>query len=651
MSRAITIVLLFMVAVTFPLPVLGDSEIQVDGNLSINNGIIYLDKGTGGGSDSYIVFPDGTHQATATLAGPQGLKGDTGATGATGPKGDMGATGSQGIPGSMGPTGSTGPQGSEGPAGGVIKYSKIAVVAQSGGDYTNPVSAMTAVASWCGTPSVTNPCLLKIMPGQYYVGTNGLQMQSYVDIEGSGANVTFIDNAMTPPPSANNAELRFINVGGTQISINPASMQSRVTGSCTSGSSIRQINQNGTVTCQTDANSGGTVTSVNTGSGLTGGPITGSGTIAIATGAITATQLADTAVATAKLADAAVTSAKLADTSVSTAKLADGSVTTAKLNVNANVNMHDKDLSLRGDAFHGLGWYGAGKLFAGVDVNGPALYGGSGGVLGTNNGGQKIALAWDQNGNLTASNSLTITDTLWLYSTSHIYMQGGELYLRNDTNHGLGWYGIGKQFAGNSLDGPAVYGYSGGALGTTSGGQKVALAWNSSGGVTMTGNIMLPATTATTGVIKSGADTLIHTYGTDNFFAGVNAGNLTMTGSFNTANGYYALSTNTAGTDNTASGGLALLRNTTGSYNTASGRNALYSNTTGHDNTASGSWALHSNANGDDNTANGGYSLKSNTTGSYNTANGYYALYSNTTGYDNTAIGDHALALTQIIHK
>src|SRR3990167_4528421 len=46
----------------------------------------------------------------------------------------------------------------------------------------------------------------------------------------------------------------------------------------------------------------------------------------------------------------------------------------------------------------------------------------------------------------------------------------------------------------------------------------------------ITGNLRLPSTTATTGIIKSGAYTLIHTYGTNNFFAGVNAGNLTMTG-------------------------------------------------------------------------------------------------------------------------
>lgn len=103
-----------------------------------------------------------------------------------------------------------------------IKYGKVAVAAQSGGDYTDPVAAMAALATWCGIPSSTNPCLLKIMPGVYDIGNNSLQMQPYVDIEGSGENVTTISGTPTftsgwPPNvgvlmGANNAELRFLTV-------------------------------------------------------------------------------------------------------------------------------------------------------------------------------------------------------------------------------------------------------------------------------------------------------------------------------------------------------------------------------------------------------------------------------------------------------
>ena len=111
----------------------------------------------------------------------------------------------------------------------------------------------------------------------------------------------------------------------------------------------------------------GTVTSVATGTGLTGGPITSGGTISVATGGIDTAQLADDAVDATKLADTAVTagsytaaditvdaqgritaasngqvstseiasnavtSGKLAADAVTTAKIADDAVTAAKL--------------------------------------------------------------------------------------------------------------------------------------------------------------------------------------------------------------------------------------------------------------------------------------------------------------------------------
>src|SRR3989338_7269390 len=61
----------------------------------------------------------------------------------------------------------------------------------------------------------------------------------------------------------------------------------------------------------------------------------------------------------------------------------------------------------------------------------------------------------------------------------------------------------------------------------------------------ITGNMRLPSTTSTTGIIKSGPYTLIHSYGIGNFFAGINAGNLTMTGNSNTASGVSSLYSNT----------------------------------------------------------------------------------------------------------
>jgi len=75
----------------------------------------------------------------------------------------------------------------------------------------------------------------------------------------------------------------------------------------------------------------------------------------------------------------------------------------------------------------------------------------------------------------------TSTPTETLDVIGNVRLNNSDLFLRNgvDTNHGLGWYGASKQFALTSIDGPVLYGYSSGALGTTSGGQKVLLKWDS----------------------------------------------------------------------------------------------------------------------------------------------------------------------------
>jgi hypothetical protein len=70
-------------------------------------------------------------------------------------------------------------------------------------------------------------------------------------------------------------------------------LQVRVTGSCAVGSSIRIVNADGSVVCEVDNSGTGTVTSVSSGSGLTGGPITTTGTISIATGGVTSTHVAN----------------------------------------------------------------------------------------------------------------------------------------------------------------------------------------------------------------------------------------------------------------------------------------------------------------------------------------------------------------------
>jgi len=103
-----------------------------------------------------IKFPDGTIQTSAIL---QGIKGDTGATGATGPqgiKGDTGATGAtgpQGLTGASGPSGSSGgqgPQGIQGAAGTVSAYWGSFYSTQI---QTNPIINTVNAMTLNGTPA------------------------------------------------------------------------------------------------------------------------------------------------------------------------------------------------------------------------------------------------------------------------------------------------------------------------------------------------------------------------------------------------------------------------------------------------------------------------------------------------------------------
>ncbi|MBL8930905.1 MAG: tail fiber domain-containing protein [Kineosporiaceae bacterium] len=148
-------------------------------------------------------------------------------------------------------------------------------------------------------------------------------------------------------------------------------------------------------------------------------------------------------------------------------------------------NSRDVLLRGRGDFSTGLGWYGGGKPFEGATIDGPVLFGATGGALGTTARGQRRVLEWHRDDvacrvPLTAMAGMTLADT--------------ALRLRADQNHGLGWHGAGRPFAGLTLDGPALYGFGGGALGTTSGGQQVVITWTSQGSASVHGSLSVLGT-------------------------------------------------------------------------------------------------------------------------------------------------------------
>jgi hypothetical protein len=149
----------------------------------------------------------------------------------------------------------------------------------------------------------------------------------------------------------------------------------------------------------------------------------------------------------------------------------------------------------------------------------------------------------------------------------------------------------------------------------------------SAGSLTLNTSLSLPATTANAGIIYSGAGTLMQAWGTQNFFAGFNAGNLTMGGTANLGVGWQALFSDTSGGQNTGIGVAALEFDTSGAQNTAVGNGVMEFNSSGGQNTATGTQAL-----------------RNNTTGSDNTALGYEAGNNISTGSSNIDIGNQGLA-------
>ncbi|MBI3404740.1 MAG: tail fiber domain-containing protein [Acidobacteria bacterium] len=127
---------------------------------------------------------------------------------------------------------------------------------------------------------------------------------------------------------------------------------------------------------------------------------------------------------------------------------------------------------------------------------------------------------------------------------------------------------------------------------------------------------------ATDNAGSSGGVTIIRT----NTFLGTAAGNATLSGN-----------------TNTAYGDSPLTAITTGSDNSAFGRSALNANTTGGENSAFGSEALLNSQAGTKNSAFGRAALKGNTSGTNNVAVGWGAML-NTNGSNNVVVGSNALA-------
>jgi hypothetical protein len=125
-----------------------------------------------------------------------------------------------------------------------------------------------------------------------------------------GAAVALADSVSTT--SIVDGTIGAADIDSTQV-------QRRVTGQCATNEYMRGVDANGAVNCV--AGSLGTVTRINAGAGLTGGPITLQGTLSIADGGVTSLMIANGTVANVDLAPNAVNAGNIVDGSVGLADI------------------------------------------------------------------------------------------------------------------------------------------------------------------------------------------------------------------------------------------------------------------------------------------------------------------------------------------
>jgi len=194
----------------------------------------------------------------------------------------------------------------------------------------------------------------------------------------------------------------------------------------------------------------------------------------------------------------------------------------------------------------------------------------------------------------------------------------------------------GSQWTSAALQASDVPGGSGSYIQNTTTQQTGS--FNISGNGTVGGNLTAGTVAAST-QYNIGNSRVLSIPGTNNFFAGVNAGTFNTSGSHNAFFGDNAGRDNTVGYSNSFFGNAAGLSNTAGVFNSFFGDNAGISNSTGGTNAFFGANAGRTNSTGGGNAFFGHASGRANTTGSLNSFVGDNAGASNTTGSNNTFIG------------
>jgi hypothetical protein len=357
----------------------------------------------------------------------------------------------------------------------------------------------------------------------------------------------------------------------------------------------------------------GTVTSVGSGAGLAGGPISTSGTLSIATGGVS----------NAMLANPSLTVAAGADLTGGGSVALGGSVT---LNLDTT----------RVPQLGALNTFATTQTISNGNLNLPATTSQSAGVI--NLGGSAFLHE-------------CCFVSVFGYTNTFVGQYAGNFTSTGTENTGTGWATLANNTTGyfNTASGyQALAANTTGNENTAFGGD--ALTYTTTGVEnTAVGTLALYLNTTGGGNTAVGFQTLTNntTANSDTAF-GVSALNQNTTGSNDTAVGLNALVSNTGGNNNTATGLSALAYTTTGSHNVANGYEALYNNTTGGYNVAMGEDALHDETTAIANTGIGNQAGRtadgSNLTGSNNTALGTGTKFATGTLANASAIGANAEA-------
>jgi hypothetical protein len=306
------------------------------------------------------------------------------------------------------------------------------------------------------------------------------------------------------------------------------------------------IANNGKITFASGQTFPSVVTSVASGAGLTGGPITSSGTISVATGGITNTMLANPSL-----------------TVTAGSGLTGGG--TVALGSSTTLSLLSSCASGQILKWNGAAWACAADANSGGTVTSISTSGGlTGGPISTS-GTISIAANGVTNAMLQNS-SLTLTAGTGVTGGGAVAL-GGSTTLNLDTTFTDSRYAA---FSGNTN-----------YIQNLSGGTQPSASFNVSGNGAVGGTFALPGTTSSTvGVLTLGGASFLNAFGSHDTFVGSGAGNFSMTTSgptfshANTGLGFQTLKGLTTGGANIAVGELALPSLTTGNSNIAIGQNA-----------------------------------------------------------------------------